>query len=96
MHSMHRMIARESPDALRRVVSAGALAGGLPQVSIRVDSRKMHRGARRWNLTISPTVSSEFTGLERLTSMKVSGVPIGLLIHFNVTKPKEGVQRFVL
>ena len=31
-----------------------------------------------------------------LTYMKLSGVKIGLLINFNVTKLKEGIKRFVL
>jgi len=31
-----------------------------------------------------------------LTYMKLSGVKIGLLINFSVTKLKEGIQRFVL
>jgi GxxExxY protein len=31
-----------------------------------------------------------------LTYMKLSGVKIGLLINFNVTRLKEGIQRFVL
>ena len=31
-----------------------------------------------------------------LTYMKLAGVKIGLLMNFNVTKLKEGIQRFVL
>ena len=31
-----------------------------------------------------------------LTYMKLAGVKVGLLINFNVTKLKEGIQRFVL
>jgi GxxExxY protein len=31
-----------------------------------------------------------------LTYIKLSGVKIGLLINFNVTKLKEGIKRFVL
>ena len=31
-----------------------------------------------------------------LTYMKLSGVKIGLLMNFNVTKLKEGIKRFVL
>jgi GxxExxY protein len=31
-----------------------------------------------------------------LTYMKLSGVKIGLLINFNVTKLKDGIKRFVL
>ena len=31
-----------------------------------------------------------------LTYMKLSGVKIGLLVNFNVTKLKEGIKRFVL
>jgi GxxExxY protein len=31
-----------------------------------------------------------------LTYMKLAGVKIGLLINFNVTKLKDGIERFVL
>ena len=31
-----------------------------------------------------------------LTYMKLAGVHVGLLINFNVTKLKDGIQRFVL
>jgi hypothetical protein len=31
-----------------------------------------------------------------LTYMKLAGVKIGLLINFNKTKLKDGIQRFVL
>ncbi len=31
-----------------------------------------------------------------LTSMKLAGVKIGLLMNFNVTKLKDGIKRFVL
>ena len=31
-----------------------------------------------------------------LTYMKLAGVKIGLLMNFNVTKLKDGIQRFVL
>jgi GxxExxY protein len=33
---------------------------------------------------------------QRLTSMKLAGVKIGLLINFNATKLKDGIKRFVL
>ena len=31
-----------------------------------------------------------------LTYMRLTGIPIGLLINFNVTKLKQGIKRFVL
>jgi hypothetical protein len=31
-----------------------------------------------------------------LTYMKLSGVEVGLLMNFNVTKLKDGIKRFVL
>jgi hypothetical protein len=31
-----------------------------------------------------------------MSSMKLAGVKIGLLINFNVTKLKDGIERFVL
>ena len=31
-----------------------------------------------------------------LTCMKLAGIKTGLLVNFNVTKLKDGIQRFVL
>jgi len=31
-----------------------------------------------------------------LTCMKLSGIKTGLLIHYNVTKLKHGIKRFIL
>jgi GxxExxY protein len=34
--------------------------------------------------------------VQLLTYMKLAGVKTGLLINFNVTKLKDGIERFVL